>query len=254
LARTVPLWVIDEDFVDAELGVLKTGKEAEIGLVERTSLDGARSHLLARKRYRPRKVTAKGELQALGFERAPTFRNDLVYRDGRNYGKRSRDKRAVETMTAYGKELVKQKWLGHEFDVMRVLWDAGADVPYPVSFSDDGSGMLLEYIGDEVQAAPRLAQARLSPAEVRSAWDQLVTNMRLLIEAGWVHADLSPYNLLWWEGRLWVIDLPQAVDIVQNPHGFEFLHRDVLNVCGWFNRHGMTVDPDEVYADLLSTL
>ena len=95
---------------------------------------------------------------------------------------------------------------------------------------------------------------RLSPGEVRSAWDQLVTNMRLLIEAGWVHADLSPYNLLWWEGRLWVIDLPQAVDIVQNPHGFEFLHRDVLNVCGWFNRHGMTVDPDAVYADLLTGL
>ena len=252
MARTVPLWVINEDFVDADLGVLKTGKEAEIGLVERTTIDGARS-LLARKRYRPRKITHKGELQELGFERAPTFRNDLVYRDGRNYGKRSRDKRAVETMTAYGKELVKQKWLGHEFEVMRLLWEAGADVPYPVSFTDDG-GMLLEFIGDEVQAAPRLAQARLSPKEVAAAWEQVVTNLRLITEAGWVHADLSPYNLLWWDARLWVIDLPQAVDILQNPHGFEFLHRDVLNVCGWFNRHGMTVDPDAVYADLLSTL
>jgi RIO kinase 1 len=250
LARTVPLWVINEDFIDADLGVLKTGKEAEIGLVERTSLDGARWHLLARKRYRPRTVTHKGELQALGFERAPTFRNDLVYRDGRNYGKRSRDKRAVETMTSYGKELVKQKWLGHEFEVMRLLWEAGADVPYPVSFSDDG-GLLLEYIGDEARAAPRLAQARLSPVEVAAAWEQLVTNMRLLVENGWVHADLSPYNLLWWDARLWMIDLPQAVDLVENPHGFEFLHRDVLNVCNWFNRHGKTVDPDVVYADLL---
>jgi RIO kinase 1 len=253
LARTVPLWVINEDFVDADLGVLKTGKEAEIGLVERTSLDGERWHLLARKRYRPRKVTHKGELQALGFERAPTFRNDLVYRDGRNYGKRSRDKRAVETMTSYGKELVKQKWLGHEFDVMRLLWEAGADVPYPVSFSDDG-GLLLEYIGDEERAAPRLAQARLSPVEVEAAWDQLVTNMRLLVDNGWVHADLSPYNLLWWDARLWMIDLPQAVDLVENPHGFEFLHRDVLNVCSWFNRHGKTLDPDAVYGDLLTAL
>ncbi|MEY2456302.1 MAG: kinase 1, partial [Acidimicrobiaceae bacterium] len=97
-------------------------------------------------------------------------------------------------------------------------------------------------------------QARLSPKEVARAWEQILSNLRIITDAGWVHADLSPYNLLWWDARLWVIDLPQAVDMLQNPHGFEFLHRDVRNVCGWFNRHGMTVDPDEVYADLLSTL
>jgi RIO kinase 1 len=252
MARATPDWVITEDFDDIDLGVIATGKEGEVGLVERVAHDGVRSHLIARKRYRPRSVR-KGELQALGFERAPTFRNDIVYRDGRNYGRRSRDRRAVESMTNYGKELVKQKWLGHEFDVMRLLWEAGADVPYPVSFSDDG-GLLLEYIGDEEQAAPRLAQARLSPVEVEAAWDQLVTNMRLLVDNGWVHADLSPYNLLWWDARLWMIDLPQAVDLVENPHGFEFLHRDVLNVCSWFNRHGKTLDPDAVYGDLLTAL
>ena len=103
---------------DTDLGVIATGKEGEVGLVERTARDDDRSHLLARKRYRPRTVSHKGELQALGFERAPTFANDIIYRDGRNYGRRSRDRRAVETMTKYGKELVKQRWLGHEYEVM----------------------------------------------------------------------------------------------------------------------------------------
>src|SRR6185436_909435 len=117
LARVTPDWVITEDFDDVDLGVIATGKEGEVGLVERVAHDGVRSHKIARKRYRPRTVR-KGELQALGFERAPTFRNDIVYRDGRNYGRRSRDRRAVESMTKYGKELVKQKWLGHEFEVM----------------------------------------------------------------------------------------------------------------------------------------
>jgi RIO kinase 1 len=251
LTRATPDWVLTEDFADIDLGNLKTGKEAEIRVVERVHLDGSGRHLLAQKRYRPRTISHKGELEALGFERAPTFRNDLVYRDGRNYGKRSRDRRAVETMTKYGKELVKQKWLGHEFEVMRALWEAGASVPYPVSFDDVG-GMLLEYVGDEAGAAPRLAQARLQPDEVGIAWSQLRDELRTFVENGWVHADLSPYNVLWWEGRVWVIDFPQAVDLVQSPHGFDFLHRDVTNVARWFTRYGIDVDVDAVFGELLA--
>src|SRR5205823_7706590 len=182
LARETPDWVITEYFDDIDLGVIATGKEGEVGLVERVAHDGRRSHLLARKRYRPRTVTHKGELKELGFERAPTFRNDIVYRDGRNYGKRSRDRRAVETMTKYGRELVKQKWLGHEYEVMRAVWEAGTSVPFPIGHGDDG-GLLLEYIGDEVQAAPRLAQARLSKPELADAWDQLRASIRLVPEA-----------------------------------------------------------------------
>jgi RIO kinase 1 len=251
LARATPDWVITEDFDDVDLGVIATGKEGEVGLVERVAHDGFRSHLIARKRYRPRKITHKGELQELGFERAPTFRNDIVYRDGRNYGKRSRDRRAVETMTSYGKELVKQKWLGHEFEVMRAVWEAGASVPFPISVADDG-GLLLEYIGDDVQAAPRVAQARLSKPELVDAWEQLRDNVRLVTEAGYVHADLSAYNALWWKGRLWLIDFPQAVDLVQSPHGFDLLHRDALNVGTWFTSKGVDADGEALFAELLA--
>jgi RIO kinase 1 len=251
VARAVPDWLITDLYIDTDLGVIATGKEGEVGLVERAERDGDRSHLLARKRYRPRTVTKKGELQALGFERAPTFRNDIVYRDGRNYGRRSRDRRAVEGMTKYGKELVKQRWLGHEYEVMTAAWEAGASVPYPVGYDDDG-GLLLEYIGDRVQAAPRLAQARLEGRALQDAWEQLHDNLRLVVEAGWVHSDLSAYNVLWWDGRLWLIDFPQAVDLVGSPHGFDLLHRDVLNVCAWFGRHGIDADGEAWFAELVS--
>src|SRR5262249_28378856 len=203
LARPVPTWLITDLYDDTDLGVIATGKEGEVGLVERTARDDDRSHLLARKRYRPRTISHKGELQELGFERAPTFANDIIYRDGRNYGRRSRDRRAVETMTKYGKELVKQRWVGHEYDVMAAAWEAGASVPYPVGYDEDG-GLLLEYIGDRAQAAPRLAQARLGRDEVLDAWLQLQESLRLVVEAGYVHADLSAYNALWWKGRLWL--------------------------------------------------
>ena len=141
--RAIPDWVITDQYADTALGVLKSGKEAEIFVVERTSLDGARRCLLAHKRYRPRSVKSKGELEALGFSRASSFVNDHVYHEGRRF-RRSRERRAVERMTDYGKRILNDRWMGFELDVMTRVWEAGGPVPYPVEFS--GDGMLLEYI------------------------------------------------------------------------------------------------------------
>ena len=70
--------------------------------------------------------------------------------------------------------------------------------------------------------------------------------------AGLVHADLSVYNLLWWEGRLIVIDLPQAVEFTTNTDAYDLLHRDVTNVGEWFTRRGADVDVEGLYAELLA--
>ena len=246
-----PDWLIRADYVDTDLGPLKTGKEAEIRLVERTSLDGHRRHLLADKRYRPKTVTYKGELEELGFAKAATFRNDVAYREARAI-RNSRDRRAVAKMTARGREVVRADWVGHEHDVLVALWEAGVPVPYPVG-TDRQTSVLQQYLGDDDGAAPRLAQARLRPPELRAAWAQLHEALRTMTAAGWVHADLSAYNLLWWEERLWVIDVPQAVDLTESTNGYELLHRDVTNVCAWFAAKGVreASDPDAVFGAVL---
>ena len=69
---------------------------------------------------------------------------------------------------------------------------------------------------------------------------------------GWAHGDLSPYNVLLHEERLVVIDWPQIVDIIGNPHGFDFLERDVRNMCDWFVRRGHDVDAGELLGDLVA--
>lgn len=245
--RPAPAWLPTGDVEDEVLGLLKTGKEAEVFVVERRSLDDGRSCLLAHKRYRP-KTAAKGELEASGFTRARSFVNDSVYHEGQRF-RRSRDKRAVARMTDHGKKLLGDRWIGHELDTMRTLWQAGADVPYPVQLADDG--LLMELIGDASEAAPRLVSARLSPGELAAAFRQLVGNLKILTRSSIVHADLSPFNILWWQGRICVIDFPQATDLMLNPQGFDLLHRDVVRVCDWFNRKGLHCDPDEVFADLL---
>jgi RIO kinase 1 len=241
--------VITDEYTDDPLGVLKSGKEAEIFVVERTSLDETRHCLLAHKRYRPRSVKSKGELEALGFSRASSFVNDHVYREGRRF-RRSREQRAVERMTDHGKRILNERWMGFEHEVMTRVWEAGAPVPYPVGFS--GDGMLLEFVGDESQAAPTLGQARLTKNEMQSAAEQLVEGLRALMEVGIVHADLSAFNLLWWNGVLVFIDFPQAVDLALNPHGLEFLHRDIENVAGWFARRGVALDSSALFTDLLN--
>ncbi len=247
--RPVPEWLItdDVDYVERDLGRLKSGKEAEVFVVERTYQD--QSVLLAHKRYRPRTVTHKGELEALGFQRGNRFMNDLAYRDGRKFAK-SRDQRAAERMTKYGKKLLTGRWTGHELEMMQQAWRAGVNVPYPVGAR--GDGLLMQFLGDAEGAAPRLAEARLGPSEIRSARAQLIENLTRLVGAGFVHADLSAFNLLWWDEKLWFIDFPQAVDVTTNPHAFEYLHRDVANVGNWFARHGEAIPTEELYAELIA--
>ena len=67
-----------------------------------------------------------------------------------------------------------------------------------------------------------------------------------------MHADLSAYNALWWEGRLVIIDLPQAVEFTTNAEAPELLHRDLRNVAAWFERRGQAVDVEATFAELIA--
>ena len=154
-------------------------------------------------------------------------------------------------MTKYGKKLLTGRWTGHELDMMQHAWNAGVNVPYPVG--PRGDGLLMQFLGDEERAAPRLAEARLASREIHRAREQLKKNLRLLVGAGFVHADLSAYNLLWWQDELWLIDFPQAVDVTTNPHAFDYLYRDVTNVGNWFARRGESIDIDTLYAELVGS-
>jgi RIO kinase 1 len=244
-----PDWLVNAPYTDIELGVLRTGKEAQVSLIERTGSAGR--CLLARKRYLPREVSQKGTLEAMGAQRSTQFRHDVTYREGRQF-RRSRDRRAVEHMTTRGKALLQQRWTSHEHDVMGVLWRAGVRVPYPVMFTEDHLDM--EYVGDIGEAAPTLARLRPRGPLLAPMWDQLVINLERMVSCGYAHGDLSAYNLLWWTDELWMIDFPQAVDIAANPMGLDFLHRDIANITAWFARQGLERDPDELFARLIGRL
>ena len=238
-------WPQGEAYEDVPLGTLKSGKEAEIFLVERRFTSGPR--LIAHKRYRPR-YPVKGQLRAEGFSNSTAYRGDAIYKA--SWFLPTRDKKALMGGSRYGHELAGHLWPMQEWAMLRRAAEAGVAVPHPVEQTE--RGLMMAFIGDESRAAPKLAQARLSAVELASAWEQLLASLRALCAAGLVHADLSAYNLLWWEGRLVVIDLPQAVEFVTNSDAYELLHRDVANVGEWFGRHGLGVDVEAVYAELVA--
>jgi RIO kinase 1 len=245
--RPAPEWLIEESFVDRPVGVLQSGKEAEVFLVERR---GASSVcLLAHKRFRPRHPSI-GELRELGFSKGTIYRHDVVYRQGWHLS--SRDRRAVETHTSHGQDVTARLWPVNELEMLRRAWQAGTSVPYPLGHLDDG--ILMEYIGDESQAAPRVVAARLDRSELDDAWQQLVDSVRCLTREGIVHGDLSAYNLLWWRGRVVLIDFPQAVDASTNADAPDLLHRDLANVGEWFGRRGVALDVEGLFAELLGDL
>lgn len=237
--RPYPDWVVTSaGAFDTELGILKTGKEADVHLIERAvpEEDGA-SSILAAKRYRGAETT--------------DFHRSSQYQEGRRM-RNTRDTRAVARGSAYGRSVSAGRWAFAEFQALCTLYGHGLPVPYPVQLHN--TEILMEFIGDGMMAAPRLAEVRASGSEFEEYFDQVRDIMLVMARAGVAHGDLSAYNLLVHHGRVVMIDLPQLVEVSSNPSGIALLHRDCVNVCTWFARKGHERDAEELFATLLTEM
>jgi RIO kinase 1 len=237
-----PDWVVtSRGAVDTELGILKTGKEADVFLLERADPhEPERGVVMAAKRYRSTDHR--------------TFHRSAAYTEGRSM-KRSRDQRALKRKSTFGRQVAAGEWAVSEWDALKRWWSLGLPVPYPVQI--DGQEILMEWItvedGDgSVNTAPRLAQVRPDRPLLESYYEQLRDALTTVVQAGVVHGDLSPYNILAAGERLVIIDLPQVVDLVGNVNGMDYLLRDCTNVCSWFTARGLDVDENELFGELMA--
>ena len=218
---------------------VKGGKEATVYCCTAHPNTGLK--LLAAKIYRPRMFRA--------------MKNDAVYRDARSNldadGKTIRDRRswlAMKKHTRYGKQLTTASWIQHEYQTLRRLHEAGADVPRPLVQS--GTALLMEYLGEPGYGAPTLHEVRLERDEARRVFTRLLRNVELFLACDCIHADLSAHNVLYWQGDFRVIDFPQAVDPATNPSAFSFLSRDVERLCQYFAKYGIEANAGRIAGDL----
>jgi RIO kinase 1 len=223
------------------LARIKGGKEAT---VYRCAAHPSTGHvLLAAKVYRPRMFR--------------NLRNDKLYRQGRAILKEDgrtvndsdhRILRALGKKTAFGVQVAHTSWLMHEFTTLQRLHRAGGAVPEPIAANDNA--ILMGYCGDERQSAPTLNEVRLRDSEAGPLYREALRNVALLLQHGLIHGDLSAYNILYWQGRITLIDFPQVTNSHANNAAQFILQRDVTRLCEYFARQGVTCDSVTVMADL----
>jgi RIO kinase 1 len=199
--------------------------------------------LLAAKVYRPRQFR--------------NLRNDAAYRDGRTIltpdGRPvkttdHRLMRAIGKKTAFGKQVSHTSWLMHEFTTLEKLHRLGAAVPKP--FAANENALLMSYYGDATTAAPTLNGVRLDTREAQRLFEEVRRTIELMLAQGLIHGDLSAYNILYWEGRITLIDFPQITYAAGNRNARTIFERDVRRVCAYFLAQGVDVQPDQLAADL----
>ncbi len=229
-----------QQWFDDVLRLIKGGgKEASV--YQCAGNETTHSKYIAAKVYRPRKFRQ--------------LRNDSLYRQGRlildDEGHELHDDRAmhaVQQRTTFGLRVMHTSWIEHEFQTLKILHQAGADVPEP--YASGNNAILMEYIGWDELPAPTLNMVHLEAREAQCAFDQVIHNVDIMLANRRIHADLSAYNILYCEGEITLIDFPQAIDPDVNPNAYPIFLRDISRLCEYFQEQGLMCDARNLAEDL----
>jgi RIO kinase 1 len=230
-----------EDLINDVLAIVKGGKEANVYRCE--AHPAMKATFLAAKVYRPRKFR--------------NLRNDKMYREGRTIlttegrpiqERDHRMKQALMKGTNFGAQLKHTSWLMYEYTTLERLYRAGGAVPQPIAASDNA--ILMSYVGNERIAAPTLNQVDLSPAEAKPLFQEVLRNIELMLQNNLIHGDLSAYNILYWAGKITLIDFPQVVNSRTNSNAYSILQRDITRTSEYFAAQGVSSDPNVITAEL----
>lgn len=227
--------------IDDVLALVKGGKEANVYLCQGAAhLD---TPLIAAKVYRPRMFR--------------NLRNDVAYREGRELvnslgltikNRDNREMRAIHKKTSFGAELTHISWLMHEFITLQRLHALGAAVPKPLAAGENT--ILMAFVGDRGRPAPVLQGVSLGRREAETLCDEVLRNVELLLKHGMIHGDLSAFNILYWEGKVTLIDFPQVTMSESNHNAYRIFQRDVRRVCDYFATQGVERDADAITRSL----
>jgi RIO kinase 1 len=211
--RLQPL--IEEGLVDAVVRQLMSGKEATVYVVR------------CGEEIRCAKVYKEAAQRS--------FRQAASYQEGRKV-RNSRQARAMEKRTSYGRKMQEEVWQNAEVDALYRLAAAGVRVPTPYICFE--GVLLMDLVTDaDGQVAPRLNDVELTEELALRYHAELLHEVVLMLSAGIIHGDLSEYNILVDEQGPVIIDLPQAIDAASNTEAGAMLERDVANLRNYFSQY-----------------
>jgi RIO kinase 1 len=208
--RIQPL--VEEGLIDEVMRQLMSGKEATVYVVR------------CGEEIRCAKVYKEADQRS--------FHQAVAYQEGRRV-KNSRQARAMEKGTRYGRKMAEEVWQNAEVAALYRLAAAGVRVPTPfVCFE---GVLLMELVtGADGNAAPRLNDVELTRETALQFHAALLKQVVLMLCAGLIHGDLSEYNILVDAEGPVIIDLPQAIDAAGSSVAASMLDRDVTNLATFF--------------------
>ena len=224
--RMILLQMINRNVVSEVNGCLSTGKEANVyhalSIPQENGLETGATPL-----HRAIKVYKTSILVFKDRDRYVTGE----YRFRQGYSK-SNNRAMVKV------------WAEKEMRNLKRIYASGIPCPEPVQLRLHV--LVMGFLGDKKGIpAPRLKDVELVGSDLETRWKllylQLLGYMRVLYQTcRLVHADLSEYNILYHNDKLWLIDVSQSVEH-DHPRSLEFLRMDIKNVNDFFRRKGVDV-------------
>jgi RIO kinase 1 len=230
--RMILLQMINRNIVSEISGCLSTGKEANVYYALSLPAESAPKEALPL--HRAIKVFKTSILVFKDRDKYVT--GEHRFRHGHNKGS-NRAKVKV--------------WAEKEFRNLKRMHSAGLPVPEPVHLRLHV--IVMEFIGSKKGwPAPRLTNVTFEDSVAEGKWQGIYEELLGLMKSMYqkcklVHADLSEYNLLYQDGKLWIIDVGQSVEH-DHPRSLDFLRMDIKNVTSFFDRKGVqTLSEQEVF-------
>lgn len=140
-------------------------------------------------------------------------------------------------------------WAEKEMRNLRRIYAAGIPCPEPVQLRLHV--LVMGFIGNSKGIpAPRLKDVQFDIPEPETRWRalyiELLSYMRVMYQTcRLVHADLSEYNILYHNDKLYIIDVSQSVEH-DHPRSLEFLRMDIKNVSDFFSRKDVDTLPEQL--------
>ena len=129
------------------------------------------------------------------------------------------------------------EWTRKEYRNLRRLHSSGVRVPEPIAFQ--GNILVMEFLGEKGYRAPLLIEILedMTREELEEVTSDILDQLEIIVcKAGLVHGDLSPYNIMYWQNKIWIIDVSQAVPHT-HPLAPELLQRDIHNITAFLEQY-----------------
>jgi RIO kinase 1 len=206
--------LLNDGIIEDVIRPLQSGKEAQVFLVK------SQGEVRVAKVYKSSKNRS--------------FRNRSEYVEGRRI-RNSRQQRAMDKGSGYGKSKIESEWHRAEVDMLRLLGESGVRVPQCYDFVENV--LIMELIKDNKGLpAPRMVDLNFSAQQAEELMQGLLKDVILMLCAGVVHCDLSDFNILISERGPVIIDFPQAIYTSNNRNARKMLIRDVRNLSHFLGR------------------